>query len=784
MTDPRGAPSRTTGPLVRRLLGAALALVAVAPGARAQGVAPVVPGLAGEHPLDGPAVGALLAGELRCAACHPALSTWAPAPPGPDLSGAALRLRPEFLRRFLAAPRATQPGTKMPDVLHALPEAERAEAAESLTHFLMSLAQGPAPSELAGEASAQRGADLFHGVGCVACHAPRRAPESASEVPSLPGAGVGLEHVPLKYEERALAEFLFDPLRTRPAGRMPDLGLSREEARDLARYLVGAQDGSPAFTPDLARVEAGRREFQARGCLACHALDGLGAPAATPIEDAGAGCLDPGRPAGVDYALSEPQRAALGLALRAAPAPSTPAEEVAATLTALNCIACHVREDYGGVAPELDPYFTTDEPNLGDAARIPPPLTLVGAKLDGTWLRDVVLEGASVRPYMQTRMPRFGGARLAALPGLLERVDVGRVEPFAMPVPEGDARNVALDAGRELMGVRGLACISCHDLNGIPANGQRGLDLITTSTRLRPEWFARFLFAPSAFRPGIVMPESWPDGVAAHQGILDGDSDAQVRALWAYLAEGRTIRTPDGLRPEPSLLEVDDVPRLYRGRSSVAGFRGIAVGFPGGLNYAFDAQDGTLAALWRGEFVSVRWDGQGAGDFQPRARSIELARDVSFARLPDASAAWPLAPVTTEEQPVNPDPTYPRNHGYRFRGYSIPPDGVPTLRYASGAVEVVERSEPVAGESGAVATLRRTLTLTAPAAETLWLRLLDRQPDEVRGREVRAGALRLRLPDVPIHPRAPSDGRPGDLLLRLDLPAGETRLDIDYALLD
>ena len=305
-----------------------------------------------------------------------------------------------------------------------------------------------------------------------------------------------------------------------------------------------------------------------------------------------------------------------------APAPELPnSERIALTLTAFNCIACHVRDDYGGVRTAMDPYFETDEHDLGDEARIPPQLTLTGAKLQGSWLRKVLFDGSSVRPYMFTRMPRFGEANLAHLPELFEREDARRIEPFEMPLPEGEAARTARDAGRELMGTSGLSCVACHDFNGKPSLTHEGIDLINSTERLQSSWFARFLIEPQTYRPGVVMPESWSGGVASHTEILDGDTEAQVQAIWFYLSEGRTARDPKGMKSVRSRLVVTDSPRTYRGRSGIAGFRGIAVGFPGGLNYAFDAQAGTLSALWMGEFVSVRWDGQGAGDFLPSGQA-------------------------------------------------------------------------------------------------------------------------------------------------------------------
>ena len=113
---------------------------------------------------------------------------------------------------------------------------------------------------------------------------------------------------------------------------------------------------------------------------------------------------------------------------------------------------------------------------------------------------------------------------------------------------------------------------------------------------------------------------------------------------------GRSARDPSGIRSEGTNLLVADRTRVYRGRSRVAGYRGIAVGFPGGVNYAFNAQNGVLTALWQGEFVSVYWGGQGAGNFNPKGRAIELAQDVAFYRLAKDDAPWPLRPMEPTNQ--------------------------------------------------------------------------------------------------------------------------------------
>src|SRR6185503_14284048 len=97
-------------------------------------------------------------------------------------------------------------------------------------------------------------------------------------------------------------------------------------------------------------------------------------------------------------------------------------------------------------------------------------------------------------------------------------------------------------------------------------------------------------------------------------------------------------------------------------------------------------------SLWRGEFIRVERGGQGSGGFNPASHHIQLAQDVSFFELPDATAPWPLRPTMTKEAPANPDPLYPKNRGYQFKGYFMDDASVPTFMYRSGDIEIEDRS--------------------------------------------------------------------------------------------
>ena len=59
--------------------------------------------------------------------------------------------------------------------------------------------------------------------------------------------------------------------------------------------------------------------------------------------------------------------------------------------------------------------------------------------------------------------------------------------------------------------------------------------------------------------------------------------------------------------------------RSYQG----IGKRGIGVGYPGGVNLAFDAEQMRLAMIWKGKFAdpSGVWRGQGSGNVRPLGRT-------------------------------------------------------------------------------------------------------------------------------------------------------------------
>ncbi len=214
----------------------ALAVLSIVAGRTA--AEPHVPGyvrLHADNDADSAAAGRLLLGELNCVACHQtddATAAAIDAKQAPILSEVAQRVKPDFFAKYLTDPHAAKAGTTMPNMLAGLSPEERKQQAIALAHFLASLDPDGPPQAFAAIGGRTRGERLYHTAGCAVCHGSRA--EGAKLLPTDKPLG-NLEE---KYTLPSLAEFLQDPLHTRPSGRMPSLNLSSIEARDIAAYLL------------------------------------------------------------------------------------------------------------------------------------------------------------------------------------------------------------------------------------------------------------------------------------------------------------------------------------------------------------------------------------------------------------------------------------------------------------------------------------------------------------------------------------------------------------------
>lgn len=462
---------------------------------------------------------------------------------------------------------------------------------------------------------------------------------------------------------------------------------------------------------DLAR--RGKELFETLGCAACHAmkdtqnrLAGSRRPLVELATRSTEGCLAENASGAPRYHLSESQRASLRQALIKTtadveqPSPRAP-ESIGQAMLVFNCHACHQRGELGGVETARNPWFHSDEPEMGDEGRLPPPLTGVGAKLTPAALRQIFKDGSRDRPYMFTRMPRFGAANLEHLVAELATQDRLEIQTSTPHVDAPDRRLKSV--GRQLVGGQGLSCIKCHRWGDVKSTGIQAMSLTVMARRLRPEWFQEYMFNPQRFRPGTRMPAAWPMGQAFFPQILEGDANRQIHAVWEFLTDGERASIPIGLGRDPIELVPQTEPLIYRNFIEGAGPRAIGVGYPERVHLAFDANDLRWALIWQGAFIdaSRHWLDRGVG-FQPPLGDnvLHLPSGVGLARLDNDRQPWPT--------------TAARELGWQFRGYRLDEARRPTFLYQTEALRVEDTPIPVV--SGTHPGFQRRLVIVGPAA--------------------------------------------------------------------
>ncbi|MAD79890.1 MAG: hypothetical protein CMJ50_03465 [Planctomycetaceae bacterium] len=740
--------------------------------------------------VDAKLWGLVLLDEFQCAACHGnvAAKSSIPAKQAPKLAWAAGRINPNYIERFIAAPAQVKPGTTMPDAMGTLDTDARRAAAQEITHYLVSLGRvshGDASFQMQplDRAAAQRGSELFHSIGCVACHSPR----GENGVERLPTRSVPLGKIEQKYNVNGLIAFLEDPHSVRPSGRMPNMQLSHWEAIDIAHYLLIKPSGQiepvSSFRLDRTLAEKGKSQFRRLGCGQCH-VDLINQdqsqrndiqhsdrdypsfanpPLAAVRTDQG--CLSGNVGAWPRYDLDESQRSAMRDAIQREPTELTDRQQIALTLATYNCVTCHQRGELGGVSPERDEYFQTTNPNLGPQGRIPPRLTGVGAKLKPKWMRQVLVSGRTIRPYLLTRMPQYGADNVAHLVDLFQNVDRLPELTFAGFTDLKQMKK----SGSELAGTGGLNCIACHTFQQRPAATMSSVDLTEMAERLHKNWFHRYMLDPQRLSTNTVMPSFWPGGRAIRKDILDGDTDLQVEAMWQYLLDGRQARSPRGLVRKPIELVARDEAVMLRRRYQGIGKRGIGVGYPNQINLAFDAEQMRLAMIWKGKFADPGgvWRSQGHGTVRPLGR--DLFRFAVGPELDDAVNPWPV------------DEGRPPQH--QFKGYDLDSLQRPILKYRFDSIDVEDYPIDVRDEAAGTVLIRRTLTFMSKRVRPNVLFRAATDPNivsEDNGTFLIGKSLRIRIDDKHRGQIVKTpEGR--QLRIPLDIGQGKSTLVIEYA---
>ncbi len=652
---------------------------------------PVVSGLSASNENDLAFAGRVLLSELSCTTCH---QGHIEAKGGPVLDQVGGRIHPDYLEKFIAAPHTTKPGTSMPDLMSHMNEKERTDAAGAISDYLLKNSAITFSLQPIEPERVENGRELFHRVGCVACHSPEK--KDLADSPPLQG-------IETKYSLESLTVFLKDPLESRPSGRMPDMQLSHWEALDIANYLLREQDLKSPETRIFDRASEGEVLFKKMGCMQCHQPSEAQADYGRAFDklDHSKSCTS------AEYSLSPLQKKQISAALKAEAQEIDSSQRILLTMARLNCTACHQRGENGGPSAERDEYFTTSNLNLGEQARIPPSLKGVGAKLKQEWLQKVITGGTSVRPYMNTRMPKFGIKNIEKLPSQFAETD--SLPPLEFERVK-DAK-LARETGQQLAGDKNLSCVACHTYKGESATTLNGVELTSMTQRLQENWFHHYMRNPQQFHPTTIMPGFWPGGKPTRPEILDGNTGKQIDAIWQYLSRGKEGRTPSGIRRKPlyyssSNGEAVMLRRQYRG----IGKRGIGVGYPAKINLSFDAGQLRLGSIWKGEFgeMSGVWRSQGSGNVNENTREVvRFPTGPAFAQLPSEDTPWP----TLEEGE--------KAEGFQFLGYSLDTKQRPEFRYTYAGIEVRDYFVDSPGQ------LTRKLTFAEPMPQNTYFRIAN-----------------------------------------------------------
>ena len=620
--------------------------------------------------------GALLYSELGCANCHGGASLKVERK-GPSLENLSSRVDYHWVLEFLKAPEKNRKGSTMPAVMHGMSE----EEVKAVAAYLSTLGKG-LNLKAARHANAELGSALYHEKGCVSCHAPTsdyRGPGGAA-ADLTSSFAVPLPDLNKKTSLVALEHFLLNTSKYRPDGRMPHFELGRDGAINVAAHLLDIQGSDPREARSVApwpkanqdQVQKGKAIVEAASCVSCHDLPGIAVPEVVSLngESLKKGrCLSEKAQKGLPhYDLTEGQRRSLEAYLSGEQTVND--DDGSLTLQAMNCYACHDRDGLGGPSEKTIHFFHGDK-SLGDSGRLPPPLTEIGHKLQKDWLEGVLSgdQEKRVRSYLQTLMPSYPN-QAKVLAACLATADA---MPDSKPLVDISG---SFEEGRKLLGTQGgVNCITCHHWGENQSLGIPGLDISSLNQRLRPEWFRSYLLDPVSYRPGTLMPALWPEGKSSIPGVLEGDAEKQIAAIWEFIAKGKG--NPEGFPNRGGTqfeLKPTTRPIVQRTFLNGAGTKAILVGFPGDIHIAYDGGSARPALVWRGAFF-------------------------------DAYSTWFMRMAPFEKPMSDEVHSFPAvEEKRRFRGYELDKSGVPAFQFVESDRVVKERFEVNDG------TLRRVLS--------------------------------------------------------------------------
>ncbi len=466
----------------------------------------------------------------------------------PIIFGTGDRTSEEWLRRWMAAPHTLKPTSQMPDLVDTS-TAEGRQQASDLAAYMVSLKIGTPPSMPADATLAKEGGMHFHELGCVGCHYPPDKSESDS-------SRVPLNNVASKYLPGALTAYLKQPDAMHPFTKMPNFRLTDAEAASIAAFLTTASEGKQTQLTDefpAGDIARGAKAAESLQCGVCHpGMPMAPAHAAAPLDAifkkdwAVAGCV-----ASIDKRgksphlnLNDADRAALIAFAKTGDSSlrqDTATDYLKRQSEALRCNACHALDQRAAGLSE------THSETAGLIAHLPnihervdqsrPPLTFTGEMLYTTAI-EAMLDGTATprpRPWLGMRMPSYRTHAKALATGLTRAHGLAVNKPAEVKVDPELAK-----IGRDLTHATGFGCTTCHgvgDLKPTAAFEVGGVNFSLTPSRIREEFFYRWMDNPLSVTPGTKMPRYSQDNKSQRTDVLGGDASKQFEAIWHYLHE-------------------------------------------------------------------------------------------------------------------------------------------------------------------------------------------------------------------------------------------------------